>query len=472
MSTSARSVPAMSAVALAREIATGRITSVQATESALDHLAAVHETCNAVVSVEREAALDAARAFDALGASRRPSSPIAGVPVAHKDMFDRTGRIASWGANIRAAAPSARSATAIERLEAAGSLQVAALHMSEFAFSPTGHNYVIGHCRNPWDPARITGGSSSGSAAAVAAGAIPYALGSDTGGSLRLPAAACGIASIKPTYSRVSRAGAMPLSNGLDTIGALARHVEDLAAVLGVLAGHDPRDGATSRRAVPDYTALMQAPVAGLRIGFDEKIAANADPQIQRRLDQALRILEAAGCRRVAVRFPDWGRLDQLVQIVQMSEVAAAHAHFLRTRAADYGPQVRARFEPGHYLSAVDYLTALRARGHWLKKTLAETYAEADIAILPILPDPLPTIAELDVGDGPTLLSAMARTVHFTRPINYLGLPTLALAMPRAAAELPNGFQLIGRPFAEGRLLALGRAYQQAIPPEVAQRLA
>jgi aspartyl-tRNA(Asn)/glutamyl-tRNA(Gln) amidotransferase subunit A len=248
--------------------------------------------------------------------------------------------------------------------------------------------------------------------------------------------------------------------------------VEDLAAVLGILAGHDPRDGATSRRAVPDYAQQMRAPIAGTRIGIDERVVANAHPQIQQRLAAALEVLEKAGCKRVSVRFPDWSRLDQLVQIVQMTEVASAHAHFLRTRASEYGPQVRARFEPGHYLSAVDYQTALRARGTWLKRTLAETYAEADVAILPILPDPLPTIAELDVGDGPSLLAAMGRTVHFTRPVNYLGLPTLALALPRAGDEMPNGFQLIGRPFAEGRLLALGRAYQSTVPPEVARRLA
>ena len=144
----------------------------------------------------------------------------------------------------------------------------------------------------------------------------------------------------------------------------------------------------------------------------------------------------------------------------------------MRRRGADYGPQVRARLEFGHFVSAVDFHTALRARGAWLAKTLADTYANADVTILPVLSDPLPTIAELDVSDSPKMWMATGRMVKYTRPINYLGLPTIALPMPRSGSELPNGFQLIGRPFAEGRLLALGHAYQQELPPEVAMRLA
>src|SRR5262249_25275640 len=158
---------------------------------------------------------------------------------------------------------------------------IAALHLTEFAYGPTGHNYVLGHARNPWDPARITGGSSAGTAAAVAYGAIPLGLGSDTGGSLRLPAACCGVASIKPAWGRVSRAGAMPLAPALDTIGVIARHVEDLALGLGLLAGPDRRDHAAASVPVPDYVAHLDDPVAGLRVGLDETVVAQADPEVQ-----------------------------------------------------------------------------------------------------------------------------------------------------------------------------------------------
>jgi aspartyl-tRNA(Asn)/glutamyl-tRNA(Gln) amidotransferase subunit A len=242
--------------------------------------------------------------------------------------------------------------------------------------------------------------------------------------------------------------------------------------MLQILAGPDPADGMTSRRAVPDFTVQMQQDVAGLRIGVDETLIAEAHPQIQKRVESSLRLLDKAGCKRVAVRFPDWRTLDHLIQIVQLVDVAGVHADFMRRRAGDYGPQVRARLEFGHFISAADFHTALRARGTWLARTLAETYAACDVTALPIFADPLPTIAELDVSDSPKMVAATGRIVKYTRPINYLGLPTLALAMPRSSKELPNGFQLIGRPFAEGRLLALGRAYQRELPPEVATKLA
>ncbi len=462
----------MAGVDVAAAIRARQLSSTEATTEAIRRLKPVHELTNAVVAFEDDEGLAMAMAADAAIDKGQVLGPLAGVPLAHKDMFDRTGKIASWGARIRPEKPATRDAAVIQKLKTSGAVQIAALHLSEFAFSPTGHNYVIGHCRNPWDPSRITGGSSSGSAVTVAAGVVPAALGSDTGGSLRVPAAACGIASIKPTYTRVSRAGAMPLAALLDTIGALARDVRDLAAMLQIIAGHDPADGATSRRAVPDYTAEMAQPVAGLRIGVDEKVISEAHPEIQKRLEAGLKLLEKQGCKRVSVRFPDWRTLDHLIQLVQLVDVAGVHADFMRRRSADYGPQVRARLEFGHFVPAADFHTAVRARGTWVARTLAETYKDADVTILPILADPLPTIAELDVGGGPNMMAAMARSVQFTRPINYLGLPTLALPMPRGAAELPNGLQLIGRPFAEGRLLALGRAYQRELPPEVAKRLA
>src|SRR5262249_32624672 len=191
---------------------------------------------------------------------------LAGVPLAHKDMFDRKGKIASWGAKIRADGPAREDATAIARLKAAGALQIGALHLAEFAYGPTGHNYVLGHARNPGAPPRIPGGSSAAPAAAVASGATPAGLGSDTGGSLRLPAACCGIAAIKPTWGRISRAGAMPLAPALDTIGVLARHVEDLALMLGLLAGPDRRDPSAFTLPVADYLVRLDDPIEGITI--------------------------------------------------------------------------------------------------------------------------------------------------------------------------------------------------------------
>jgi aspartyl-tRNA(Asn)/glutamyl-tRNA(Gln) amidotransferase subunit A len=461
---------ALSARGLAKAIRDKKVSSVEATQTAIAELKACHELTNCLIALDADEALAAAKAADAAIAAGSAKGPLAGVPLAHKDMFDREGKISSWGARIRADKPASEDATVIARFKAAGALNIAALHLTEFAFGPTGHNYVLGHARNPWDPTRITGGSSAGTACAVAYGAIPAGMGSDTGGSLRLPAAACGIASIQPTWSRVSRAGAMPLAPALDTIGVLARHVEDLALTLGFLAGPDARDPAATRLPVPDYLAHLDDPVKGLRVGIDEAVVRDAHPQVQQMLEQVLAILGKLGLQRTSCRFPDWRTLDQLVQLVQLPDAAAGHNAHIRSRVQEFGPQVRARLEVGHFIPAVDHMTALRARGTYLQRTLDETFKGLDIAILPILADPLPTITELDVAGGPKLQAAMGRVVQYTRPINYLGLPTLALPVPRNGG-LPNGIQLVGRPYSEAQLFAIGQAYQREVPPEIARPL-
>jgi aspartyl-tRNA(Asn)/glutamyl-tRNA(Gln) amidotransferase subunit A len=461
---------ALSARALAKAIRDKKVSSVEATKAAIDRLQACHELTNCIVALEKDEALAAAKAADAAIAKGSAKGPLAGVPLAHKDMFDRKGKVASWGAKIHPDKAAAEDSTAIARFKAAGALQIATLHLAEFAYGPTGHNYVIGHARNPWDPSRITGGSSAGTGVSVAYGAIPAGLGSDTGGSLRLPAACCGVASIKPTWGRISRAGAMPLAPALDTVGIIARHVEDLALTLGFLAGPDARDPAASTLPVPDYVSRLDDPVKGLTIGIDETIVAEAHPQVQRMVEDVLAVLGKLGLKRASCRFPDWQTLDHLVQLVQLPDASAAHTAFLRARPGDYSPQVRSRVEVGHFIGAVDHLTALRARGTYVKRTLDQTFKGLDVVILPILADPLPTLAELDVAANPNLLTAMGRVVKFTRPINYLGLPTLALPTPRGGG-LPNGIQLIGRPFAEAQLLAIGQAYQREVPPEIARPL-
>jgi aspartyl-tRNA(Asn)/glutamyl-tRNA(Gln) amidotransferase subunit A len=456
----------LSARAVAKAIRDGKVSSLDATKAAIERLQACHELTHCVIALEANDALAAAKAADA----GNTKGPLAGVPLAHKDMFDRKSKIASWGAKIRADKPAAEDATAIARFASAGALQIAALHLTEFAYGPTGHNYVLGHARNPWDPTRITGGSSGGTAAAVAYGAIPAGLGSDTGGSLRVPAACCGVTSIKPTWGRISRAGAMPLAPQLDTVGVVARHVEDLALALGLLAGPDARDASASPLPVPDYVARLDDAIAGVKVGIDEKVIGEAHPDVQRMVQTVVAVLAKLGLKSAPCAFPDWQTLDHLVQLVQLPDASAAHAAYLRTRPDDYGPQVRARVEVGHFVSAVDHLTALRARGTYLKRTLDHTFKDVDIAILPILADPLPTIAELDVGGGPKVQAAMGRVVKYTRPINYLGLPTLTLPIPRGSG-LPNGIQLVGRPFAEAQLLAIGHAYQREVPPEIARPL-
>lgn len=458
----------LAAVDLATKIKSGEIRSVEATESALARLKLAHEKCNAVVTFEDDEALAAAAKADKAVDDGNATGPLHGVPLAHKDMFDRTGKTASWGGNIRADAPADRDGTLIERLKAAGSHQIAALHLTEFAYGPIGHNYVLGHARNPWNTAHVSGGSSSGTAMSIATGAIAGGMGSDTAGSLRLPASACGIMSLKPTWSRVSRAGAMPLASSLDAVGPMARDARDLAVMLQAMAGYDPRDAATSKRAVPDYAALVERPISGLKIGIDAKLIGEADASVQGRLEQALELLIDAGAKRVDVTIDNWGTLDHLAQLVQLSEAAAAHSPFLRHQSEKYGPQVQARVEYGHYVPAHDYLVAMRARGMMLQKMIDEVYSACDVVMLPNFAGPIPTIEELDVGGGPQLMAALTKVMKFVRPLNYLQLPAMTLPYPAISDALPNGFQLMGRPFSEARLLSVAYAYQQRRPVDLA----
>jgi aspartyl-tRNA(Asn)/glutamyl-tRNA(Gln) amidotransferase subunit A len=457
----------ISAVDLAKAIKARKISSEEATKAALKRLRSADEEFGIALSIEDNEALKVARAVDAGIADRSVKGALAGVPLAHKDMFDRAGKIASWGARIRADRPARTDATVIARLKETGAVQIGALHLTEFAFGPTGHNYVLGHARNPWDPTRITGGSSAGTAVAVAAGVIPAGFGSDTGGSLRVPAACCNVMSIKPTYTRVSRAGAMPLSPQLDTIGVIARHAEDMAVMLQAIAGADPRDPLASRQPVPSYIKAMEQSLKGLKLGVDERVVGEAAAPVRKRYEMMLTLFKALGMRIVAVSFPDWKTLDQLAQLTQFPDASAAHQAHMLTRIGEFGPQVRARLEYGQFIPAVDHLTALRARGTYLQRTLEMTYAKADVTLLPILADPVPTLDDLDVGGGPTLQAAMGRIVKYTRPLNYLGLPTVALPSPREGG-LPCGFQVAGKPFAEGLLLAIAKAYQREVPPEIA----
>ncbi|MBP6769921.1 MAG: amidase, partial [Reyranella sp.] len=253
---------------IADAIAAGRTTSVAATEACLARIEAWQPRTNAFLRFYREKALAQAKAMDAELAAGRSRSPLHGVPMAHKDMYYRKGEVSTGGSAIRRDWAAPVTATVLGKLDAAGVVELGFLNMAEFAAGPTGHNVHHGHCRNPWDQARVTGGSSSGSGASVAARMVYGALGSDTGGSIRLPAAACGVVGMKATYGRVSRAGAVARSWSLDHVGPLTRTVRDNARMLSVIAGHDPDDSTTSEKPVPDYEALLDSGVAGLRIGL------------------------------------------------------------------------------------------------------------------------------------------------------------------------------------------------------------
>jgi aspartyl-tRNA(Asn)/glutamyl-tRNA(Gln) amidotransferase subunit A len=447
----------------ARSIREKKVTAIKVMEAVLARAEAVQPKLNAFLRVDAEVALDAARLADKELGRGYLRGPLHGVPMAHKDMYYRMGVASSYGGKIGPTRPAPSTATALERLDAAGAIQFGVLNMAECAFGPTGHNYHYGHCRNAWDAARITGGSSSGSGTAVAARATYAALGSDTGGSIRLPATFCGTAGIKPTYGRVSRAGAMPLSFSMDTVGPLARTVEDCALLLGTLAGQDPRDPTAEGKPVPDYLAALDRPVAGLVIGRPRQyFFDDCDPEIAAAMQGALETFRKLGAKVIDVDLPDIDAWNAAGTIVIAAEAAAVHGNWLRTRPQDYSPQVRARLEQGLAIPAAAYIDSLRQRGVALREFCDTVFSKIDALLAPVVAFQTPTIEETDVGGGPKMAALLAQVTRLTRPGNYLGVPALSVQAGFTKAGMPVGMQLLGRPFDEATLFTLGHAFQGA----------
>jgi aspartyl-tRNA(Asn)/glutamyl-tRNA(Gln) amidotransferase subunit A len=452
----------LSLTKIAKAIAEKRFSSREATKSCLDRIAQWQPRLNAFMAIEADEALAAADAADAALAKGDASGVLHGVPLAHKDMYYDTGKVVTCGSKIRRDFVATTTSTALQRLKDAGTIRLGSLQMVEFAYGPTGHNAHYGAVHNPWGLDHITGGSSSGSGSAVAARLTFAALGSDTGGSIRMPAHFCGVTGLKTTYGRISRAGAMPLSQSLDTVGPLARTAEDCALLLGLMAGSDPADPTASSEPVPDYMAATQESIKGLKIGVPTAVYVDdLDPEVARILDETLAVLRREGAEIVAVELPDQRQLTAAAQLVVAVEAAAFHKRWLIERPQDYGPQVLMRLQNGLAIPGVSYLEALRWRGPALAAHLAAV-AGVDAVIAPVAPVAAPTLAESDVGNSPDAESVIQRLTRFTRPINYLGLPSLAIPSGFTRGGLPVGMQLIGRSFDEAMLLRIGAALQRA----------
>ena len=440
-----------------------KVSALELLEATIARANKVQPAINAFIRIDDERARALAKALDVDAARGHFRGPLHGIPMAHKDMYYRAGVVSSCGSRIKRHMIATTTATALERLDAAGAVDFGVLNMAEFAYGPTGHNAHFGHARNPWTPAHLTGGSSSGAGAAVAARATFAALGSDTGGSIRLPAALCGVTGLKVTYGRVSRAGAMPLSFSMDTVGPLARSAADCALLLGQLAGADPRDATTPSEPVPDYVALLGRSVAGLRTGIPRQFFNdNVDTEIAAQLEEAMRVFAGFGCDVVPVDLPDMSACDTAGTHIIAAESAALHGNWLRNRPQDYSPQVRARLERGLAVPATRYIDALRYRGVALNAFLSTVFDKVDVLQAACLPIPTPTIADTDVGGGAQMDRTLAQLTRFTRPINFLGLPALSLPCGIHPNGLPIGMQLVGRPFEEATLLQLGHAFQRA----------
>lgn len=449
-------------VATADAIAAKKVSAREVTDALLQRISVRQPLLNAYISVDPDGARESAREADERLARLGPSGPLHGIPLAHKDMFYRPGVPVTCGSKIRRDFKPDILATVLARLDAAGAITMGALNMSEFANGPTGVNVHYGAARSPWNPEHITGGSSSGSGSAVG-GRLAYgSLGSDTGGSIRLPAGICGVYGIKATQGRVSRYGSMGLSFSLDNIGPLARTARDCARLLGVVAGADDNDPTAAPVAVDDYEAACGGDAKGLRIA----VATNhywdgMDAEIGGVLESALDMFGKIGARVSRRTVPFHDELRGLGNIVISSEFCTLHDDWLRNHHDDYAPLVRARMKQGYTFTAVEYLKAVQVRPRITKAFVDDVFGDADALFLPVLRFPVPKIADVDVRDGPRMNEVLGSINHCTWPINYLGLPGLSVPAGFSSSGLPVGFQLVGRPFDEAMLFRIAGAYER-----------
>jgi aspartyl-tRNA(Asn)/glutamyl-tRNA(Gln) amidotransferase subunit A len=385
-----------------------------------------------------------------------------GVPIAVKDVIDVAGTPTTAASKVLAENVPAADATSVTRLREAGAVIVGKLNTHEFAWGATTTSSHFGAAHNPWDHERICGGSSGGSGAATAAGLVPGALGTDTGGSIRIPACLCGVTGVRPTTGRVSTTGVVPVSWTYDTVGPLARSAEDCALLLEVIAGHDPADPGSARVPVPRYTKELDGAIDGLRVGVVSHLLDDAlvDPRIATAVESAIAELAALGARVARADAAFVRRAEVVQQLVMLPEAAEAHLTWLRTRYADYGPDVRARLLAGLFLPASAPITGQRAR-RLLIDQARPLFERFDVLVAPQMPVVAPRIDDLTVEVGGERVPYRAALIPFNSPWSCLGLPVVSV--PCGLVDgLPVGLALVGRYFDESTVLRTAHAYQQA----------
>jgi len=448
---------------LAETIRRRAISPVEATQECLARIARLDGRLRAFIALDAEGALATAKALEVEAGDGRWRGPLHGVPLAFKDLCQVSPLPTSCGTRTRDYFTAERDCTAARRLLDAGAVALGKLNMTELAMGPFGDNAHHGHVQNPWRAGRVSGGSSSGSGAAVAAGLCVGALGTDTGGSIRLPAACCGIAGLKPTYGRVSRAGAMPLSWSNDHIGPMARTVGDVGMLLQVIAGRDPLDATSSARAVPDYLSGLERSIAGLRIKTPVNFFyEGVDAEIASGVREALRAFEGLGARVGDLALPDPEVMADVCNVISRSEAVAIHGRLLRERPDDIQPVVRARLELGFRIPAHQYLQALRLRARLTRTFVREVFSETDLLVAPVIPEPAPRLSHATEGAAEELAQRQGRFSRLTRPFNGWGLPALSVPCGFSRDGLPLALQIVGRPFDEATVLRAGHAYEQS----------
>jgi len=443
----------------ARQIAAKQLSPVELTKACFDRVHALDHQLHAFVHLTEERALAEARAAEAAIMAGAPKSPLHGIPIGLKDIVDTKGIPTTCQSKLLQNHIPDSDATCAEKLAAAGSVLIGKLTTHEFADGGPSFDLPQPPARNPWNTDRFTAGSSSGTAAAVASGMILCGIGTDTGGSIRGPAAYCGIAGLKPTYGLVSRAGVAPAAFSLDHIGPMAWTAEDCAIMLQALAGYDPSDPASARRPIPDYRAALLTAIKGARIGVIHHFHENdhkVGEATQRGISAAIDTFRGLGAEICEVRLSplqDWHACGSLISIV---ERAAAYEEWARTRLQDFSERMRSRLMLSAFVSGVDYLQAVRRRRE-LRAELKAAMADLDVLLTAVFPNEAPqidTVPKWDVFQQPS----------FMMPFNVAGYPAMSICSGFGAGGLPVAMQLVGKPFQEATVLRVADAFEKATP--------
>ena len=443
--------------ALGQKLRAREISPVELTAAYLDRIEAVDERVNSYITVTHDAARAMARMAEAEIAAGNWRGPFHGVPIGLKDLCYTKGILTTGGSKILGDFVPAFDSTVWARLSAAGAVLLGKLNLHEFAYGATSNNPHWGACHNPYDLSRIPGGSSGGSGAAIVARTAAATIGTDTGGSIRIPAACCGCVGLKQTWSRVSRYGVMPLSDSLDHTGPITRTARDAALMLNVIAGHDPNDATSSREPVPDYTSRLGGDLKGMRIGVIRELTTGVSAPVADAFNAALKQFGALGAAVDEVSIPSFVEGAQVTMVVLMAEALEFHEQWMRERPQDYGHDVRSLIETSMTITAVNYVRAQRERNLMLAEALNALEKNA-VLLAPSQAIPAPRIEDRSYD-------LVENMVRFTGPFNATGQPALSIPTGLSKEGLPVAMQIIGKPFDEVTVLQVADAYERARGP-------
>jgi aspartyl-tRNA(Asn)/glutamyl-tRNA(Gln) amidotransferase subunit A len=456
---------------IAAQIRKGEISPVELIGTTLETIDQCEPQLNAFITVFREESLERARQAETEMRNGKDLGPLHGMPIALKDIIYVEGTRSTAGSNFFSEESPRFDAALVSKLRDAGAIIIGKTNLHEFAFGVTTENPHFGATANPWDTSRVPGGSSGGSAAAVVVGCCVGALGSDTGGSIRIPAAVCGHVGLKPTFGRTSVHGVLALAQSLDTVGPMCRYVHDVALMMNTLAGYDPRDVHSENQPVPDYTEGLDQPIRGRRAGVPKQhFFDSVDLEVERVVREAIKVLEELGVDIVELDLPSAPAGHEVTLTLLTAEAGQFHQERLAAHREDYGVDVRELLEDGLALSAPDYVNAVRVR-EIVKREFTQAFEEVDCILSPTSPIPAPLRSTHDLSGGSESNRIRPRLTRNTRLINLLGLPSISVPCGFVQVEdsdsdsgLPVGLQITGPWWSEKTLLQVAYAYERATP--------